>query len=99
MRTIEKVVEEIKSVYPNYVNPMMGDDDNQRLHDRLNEILEIHKAEKRPKGKWILFENYVGDDSYRCSECKEEALEDGMESYASNYCPNCGADMRESEEI
>ena len=33
-----------------------------------------------------------------CSVCGEYALQLGFEKHASNYCPNCGADMRERKE-
>ena len=34
----------------------------------------------------------------RCSECGEEALLDENGVAKSNFCPNCGADMRERKE-
>ena len=36
---------------------------------------------------------------YRCSNCGETALLDmyGESHYRSNYCPNCGADMRDGD--
>ena len=46
---------------------------------------------QRKKGRWI-------DAQYpysKCSICGEEL--DTL-SYEANYCPNCGADMREGEE-
>ena len=51
---------------------------------------------KRKKGKWKLLSimhstppTYV----YRCSEC-------GMETFGTHdFCPNCGAEMREPEDI
>lgn len=94
MRTIDEVVKEIKSIYPNYVNPIKGDDDNKRLHDRLNEILEIHKAEKRLKGKWI----QIDSTKCKCSKCDTITLIAQYPHGDKNFCPNCGADMRESEE-
>ena len=64
---------------------------------------------ERPKGEWIPVDSYSafgGDEAtwmahgnpvafYYCSECKEQAYagEDG-ESLITDYCPNCGADMR-----
>ena len=54
---------------------------------------------KRPKGKWVL-----NCKRYYCSECGEDAidLESEPDVFASNYCltnycPNCGADMRGEE--
>ena len=51
----------------------------------------------RPKGHWIPI--YQGDEiiGYRCSEC-EFGNTFGKGTIGMNYCPNCGADMREVEE-
>ena len=64
---------------------------------------------ERKKGRWIPVDSHSafgGDEAtwmahgnpvafYYCSECKEEAYagEDG-EPLLTDYCPNCGADMR-----
>lgn len=64
---------------------------------------------ERKKGKWIPVDSYSafgGDEAtwmahgnpvafYYCSVCKEQAYagEDG-ESLITDFCPNCGADMR-----
>ena len=49
----------------------------------------------RPKGKWIEHEHEVGVNwefsKYECSLCHE------WHDYDSDFCPNCGADMRESK--
>ena len=69
---------------------------------KTNEILEqidrelTINLEPRKKGKWELRTDEIFDiDYYKCSEC-------GYETYRkidiSNFCPNCGADMREGEE-
>ena len=49
------------------------------------------------KGHWIMTGDYFTGayesiDYVKCSCCGEESLEEG------NYCPNCGADMREVDE-
>ena len=59
-------------------------------------IVALHN--KRPTGHWIKettddlpvpFEHIV------CSNCKKEAIVDDWYCYVkSDYCPNCGADMR-----
>lgn len=54
----------------------------------------------RPKGKWqeCINEKWGGTTIY-CPYCKEEALEKDIyvlrRQVKSNFCPNCGADMRE----
>ena len=68
---------------------------------------------ERKKGRWIPVDSYSafgGDEAtwmahgnpvafYYCSECKEQAYagEDG-ESLLTDYCPNCGADMRDEQD-
>ena len=48
-------------------------------------------ADVRPvvRGKWIGDNRYCGFPNWHCSLCQGE----GRGDY--NYCPNCGADMRE----
>ena len=55
----------------------------------LTEIDEAPAADVRPvvRGRW---ENFRGKP--RCSRCKAVWPED---YYDHNFCPNCGADMRE----
>lgn len=69
-------------------------------------------APERKEGKWIpvdSFSAFGGDESmwmahgnpiafYYCSNCKEQAYagEDGQ-SLITDFCPNCGADMRTKE--
>lgn len=49
------------------------------------------EALERKHGKWITEDG----DWYWCSVCGKSCLQWGDESFAlSNYCPNCGADMR-----
>ena len=42
-------------------------------------------------GHWI----FIGD-GYKCSECRS-VYSWWADSQTSNFCPNCGADMREGE--
>lgn len=58
----------------------------------INAICSVPSAD-RPQGKWIEHEwaeevEGLLISNYECSECHS------WERSASNYCPNCGADMR-----
>lgn len=57
---------------------------------------------ERKTGKWIKIPKFCGDDvsgfidnHFTCSECKKEATINLWGFYIlSDFCPNCGADMR-----
>ena len=54
----------------------------------------------RPQGEWKPFDLTWGRSIYACSVCEEAIAvpcgwSDGKPIY--DYCPNCGADMRERE--
>ena len=54
----------------------------------LSEIREMIESEpERKKGKWISYNRglFIGS---KCSQC------DWLVEFQSNFCPNCGADMR-----
>ena len=75
--------------------------DLSTFSDKLWKIAyERGRKEGRKKGKWI--EQDAGGDGvfYECSVCKDAfTLIDGTPSDNNyNFCPNCGADMREGEE-
>ena len=54
-----------------------------------------------PKGHWERIVSNIGDEEYKCSVCKEEAIIDDWHCYVkSNFCPHCGALMKEgSDEV
>ena len=75
----------------------MGATKYWQMHDDIRALPSVTPT--RPKGKWI--EVFVetpndpysyGFKSHKCSNCEHRPLQ------ISNYCPNCGADMTESEE-
>lgn len=45
--------------------------------------LAIEALEERPQGEWLTIDAFV----VKCSIC-------GVESFATPFCPRCGADMR-----
>lgn len=51
--------------------------------------LDEHYKISRPKGKWL------SDDGHVCSNCGKYAVYNAsLEEQLTNFCPNCGADMR-----
>lgn len=56
-----------------------------------HEIMALPTAEKT--GHWENGENNIGMKRYVCSICGK-----GQPYLRFNYCPNCGADMRENEQ-
>ena len=74
---------------------------------QIESIQEVPSAEpERKKGEWIKIPEFCGDDvsgfidnHFSCSECKKEAEINPWGFYIlSDFCPNCGADMRGEEE-
>lgn len=61
--------------------------DNSVLFKRVNELPPV--TPKREQGEWIGVNPMV--DTLMCSECGENII---SEEFKSNYCPNCGAEMR-----
>lgn len=70
---------------------------NSEYHHTKKQVKEIKNGVQNlpptqpecKKGKWI-----NDGDCYVCSECRS-VYEWWADSQVSNYCPNCGADMRD----
>lgn len=68
---------------------------SSKIKKAVENLPSITPQEPR-KGHWIMTGDYFTGayesiDYVKCSCCGEESLEEG------NYCPNCGADMREEQ--
>ena len=63
---------------------------NNNAHDCAENIRSIPAADVRPvrRGRWITRPYMMGQTEY-CSRCGENY------GRKHNFCPNCGADMRE----
>ena len=57
----------------------------------LRGYVDSAKANERPKGKWLPRTSYDGFTYWRCDKCRVDVDE------TTDYCPHCGADMKESE--
>lgn len=51
---------------------------------------------ERKKGKWIRTRTMTHDGELYCDQCEQEHPE---QKKIWNFCPNCGADMRGSEQV
>ena len=62
------------------------------IDDMLNDVEDFPAADVRPvvRGKWRLYSPLT--DTYECDKCGYQVID---ESFRTNFCPNCGADMRE----
>lgn len=91
----------------------LDDDFNAGWNACLNNIKSIPAADVRPvvRGRWEDVEvTYVADkttlpferiSSMRCNQCNRYHMEIyyyGNPTEMAHYCPNCGADMRETED-
>lgn len=108
--TIEEAKAEIKtSIDELYENgkrhAIFVRNNGELVIEGLRMALEIlNQVEPKSKtGKWIKNPEYIGDEisgfidnHFSCSECKKEAEINSWGFYTlSDFCPNCGADMRE----
>lgn len=79
---------------------------NKQLLDNIAESIIANGTpyEDRPQGEWITWEeagNYIASPNrHECSCCHDSAqvLVNGIE-LLSDFCPNCGADMRVKDEL
>ena len=81
------------------------EDDGNRAFKTINIIrkhgisVKIDISYARLKGKWISCDDNDLIDFKKCSNCGECAeWLDGGSQFLSNFCPNCGADMRGEKE-
>lgn len=58
----------------------------------IDALENLPSAEPRKKGKWIDKSDDIDGAWNYCSVCMEQAID------LYDFCPNCGADMREGEE-
>lgn len=67
----------------------------EELHKVYDKILAIPSAEKH--GKWMFVGNtHDIEPIWKCSECGENEF--GSKSKLTNFCPNCGADMKGADD-
>lgn len=70
------------------------------LEAAIDTLADLPSAQpERKTGQWIKAIDELGE-AWSCSECMTEYTVDEMNAFLewANYCPNCGADMRERRE-
>ena len=75
-----------------------GDFVEQELYSKRAEDCPLVEVPRR--GKWKCEDEYeYGENAWRCSVCGEPyiLIEGTPKENLYNFCPNCGADMREEE--
>jgi len=60
----------------------------ERVLNKLDEAPTIDPESLRPHGRWIDCSN-----GWMCSNCERD------NTYDKPYCPNCGADMQEKQDV
>lgn len=88
-----EILESIKEI--NEVDPAMIDNNDCIALDMAIEALK----NERPHGKWTEHQDCFDDTYYTCSHCGEDwtTIEGNPTDNLMNYCPMCGADMREAD--
>ena len=86
MSMISEQIEELRLMAEMFGNGEPYGNLLRRAADTIEMLFEKVREPKR--GEWI-DDDFVGQ--YRCSECDYYAIDEY------DYCPNCGADMRERE--
>lgn len=85
------LTEVIRAVIDRHICTRQASEDNKRL---LTEAI-VKAIPKREHGKWINHYDdlFPAESTIECSVCHEEQF-CGIDT---NFCPNCGADMRGDE--
>jgi hypothetical protein len=102
----DSILEKLKAKFCDYC-PLLDCDTNCKLHYLLDAVKEEPAADVRPvvRGIWQETEEPMGWTDVSCACCSacvesfvlgEYEFSDFTEIF--NFCPNCGADMREKAE-
>lgn len=84
---------------PNELFKITASEKREQLYDLFVEMIERNNVPsvtpQEPKtGHWIYTGDYITEGMCKCSECGIEV----DPSEVRNFCPNCGADLRERED-
>lgn len=75
--------------YWKQINIPISKEIRKAAQDTIRELPSVQR-----KGKWVRITDEVFADRFECSECGKLPPIENFEWWLSDYCPNCGADMR-----
>ena len=68
-----------------------------KAENQAAQIENLEKRAQRMRGKWVPHPEIGWGETWLCSECGEKTTSSIMGTPRYNWCPICGADMRETE--
>ena len=90
-------VEKYDFNFPEYMERFVTELRDAMKEDLKGDIADLPSAQK--KGRWVHdgYDFPGGVDWIHCSECGKRGI--NVPADLSNFCPNCGADMRGENEL
>ena len=105
IKTIYYYFEDLIKTLPKIVNSdgkkivdISKTDEYLKIDKAIRELITILPSEK-PRGEEWIFLDECSNSGYYCSKCRKKLVKEGWSNTVKkiNFCPNCGADMREGE--
>lgn len=96
----QEAIKELESGKDKKAKGEIGGFYNQIIENDIKKLKKLPTAQPERTGKWIKPTGMMPPEYngvYRCSECGEIAMRDWKRhcQTLTNYCPNCGAKMKE----
>ena len=93
----QNVLDALRTCYDTKTITMDNSDEYINYEDAVGEIEQLPSTQPK-RGKWIKYGR--GGRIYKCNKCGNYLDLDGVNAGrgSTNFCPNCGADMREDGE-
>ena len=93
MITLDEAIKHAEEVANDPEQCFQCTEEHRKLAEWLKELKEL-REQKRPHGEWKCNRDVL---ELICSVCGEALPFSDEYDYETNFCPNCGADMREGD--
>ena len=93
-RAVIEAIEKARANVGHNLERSIGKSIIEILDDVGRDVDRLPSAQPK-RGKWISADAIFGGVPFYCSECGENTWDTVMGKPRWNFCPNCGADMRE----